>query len=152
MLYLGLKFSAYRTYFSKRPTSKEIWEYSFDSNEIRGRNAKAFKYVGILLFLAGILCVPITPNPLVELKDASFMTTILKMLLLITAGTNFMARNVLYEEGHKENDQFAFPLLEIIAVFLKTGWFVRGLDIVSIVVNLTTSGVVIIIIFLFYIN
>ena len=150
VLYFALKFVAYRTFYSDRPTFKELRKYAFENNFKRGRNAKAFKYVAISLFLFGIVSLLFTPSISTELQDRSFVMTILKMLLLLTGGVNFMARNVLYEEEHKDNKKFAIPLLEIFDVFRKTQWLVSEKDAISIVVNLSTIAIVIILIGLFY--
>lgn len=150
VLYFALKFVAYRTFYSKRPTFRELRKYGFENNVTRGRNAKAFKYVAILLLLFGIVSLLFTPNISTELRDRSVVMTILKMLLLLAGGVNFMARNVLYEEGHKGNTKFVIPILEIFDVFRKTQWLVSGKDAIAIVVNVTTIAILIILIGLFY--
>lgn len=150
VLYFALKFVAYRTFYSEHPTFTELRKYAFENNVKRGRNAKAFKYVAISLLLFGIVSLLFTPNISTELRDRSVVMTILKMLLLLTGGVNFMARNVLYEEEHKGNKKFAIPLLEIFDVFKKTQWLISGKDAITIVVNVTTIAIVIILIGLFY--
>lgn len=150
VLYFALKFVAYRTFYSERPTFTKLRKYAFENNVKRGRNAKAFKYVAISLLLFGIVSLLFTPNISTELRDRSVVMTILKMLLLLTGGVNFMARNVLYEEEHKGNKKFAIPLLEIFDVFKKTQWLISGKDAITIVVNVTTIAIVIILIGLFY--
>lgn len=150
VLYFALKFVAYRTFFSRRPTFKELWEYAYEKHTKHGRNDKAFKYVAIILFLFGIVSLLFTPNISTELRDRSVVMTILKMLLLLTGGVNFMARNVLYEEEHKGKKKFAIPLLELFDVFRKTQWLSSRKDAISILVTLTTIAIVVIFIGLIY--
>lgn len=148
--YFCLKYIAYRTFFSKRPTFTELQKYTFENNALRGRNAKALKYFSIFLALFGVLGMPFTPNIATELKDREFVLVMLKMLLLLVITINFLARNVLYEEELKGNKKFAMPLLEIVDVMRRTGWLVWRKDFISVVLNLSSIAMIVIFISLFY--
>ena len=143
-VYWGLKYIACRAYLSRRPTLKEFRAYRFGNDKMRGRNARAFKYFAVSLAFLGILSLRFTPSLATELQNPGFVRTTLKMLLLMVAGINFLARDVLYEEELKGDRKFAIPLLEVADVLKRAPWFVRGGDFISLTVNISTIGMVVI--------
>lgn len=144
--YLGLKFLAYQNLFSKEPNFKELWEYDFENNPQRGRNAKSFRLIAILFAMFGLIAIPIEFRYRIH-SDAA---TVLKVLMLSFFSVNFVARSIIFKRNNVPEEELAPPILQVLKTIRKTGWMVKGKDLVSLIANLTTAGVLIIAFVWFY--
>ncbi|WP_176961359.1 hypothetical protein [Mariprofundus sp. NF] len=148
---LALKYEACRPGLEYRPSFNEVRAYRIKDEKER-RNARAFKILAIFLAVFATIALPLNPSLPNLLNDREFVSVLLRMILGFILFSNFFARNTLYKEEYSEGLMYSFPLMGILDVYIKTGWFVKGSDFISLVVNLTTamaiSGVVL---FLYYI-
>lgn len=147
--YFGLKYFSYLSFFKQRPTLRQLWIYQFENDQLRGRNAGAFKYFAIFLFVFFMLGT--LAGATEDFQKKSTIMSIIKPLILFFGLVNFFARNVLYVEKFKEERRFDIPILAVLDVVKKTSFFVKGKDFVSIIVNLSTTLMVVLSLTLFYV-
>lgn len=147
--YLGLKYISFLNCHSRRPTFEEFRRFNFLNKEAY-REAKPFKYLFLAMFFLSVISMPFSPSLTTELRDMEFVDVSMKMLLLIVIEVGYFARYVVYQELFPIQKPFNYPWQKILDVFKSTGWFVRGGDLISITVNLSTIALIVILTCLIY--
>lgn len=150
LFYFLLKYTAFYDFFHVRPSLKDVWAYKFENNNIRKRNARAFKIVAVLLAFCGLILLPFDR----QIADAggnrelAMLTT--KLLLLFFIALNFMGRYVLYQELVKSQVKAKAPLKIMLDVYLKTNWFVRGKDATTVAINISSVMILCILLYILF--
>lgn len=147
--YFGLKYISFVDCYSKRPTLKEFRRFNFISST-RAREAKPFKYLFISSFILGVVFMMFEPDLANQLRDIKFLIVLMKMLLLCAIEVNYFARHILYDETFRGQKSFNYPWQKIVEVFRRTGWFVKGRDLISIAANLSTIALAVLLTCIFY--
>ncbi len=137
VIYLFLKYEDCRANSEMHPNFIQVVRYKM-SDENAYRNARAFRTFSIFTLIMGLFAIPFSPSLAELLEEDEFISIVMKMLVLLLIGGNFFARYILYKEGFRDKASYSMPLQEIIDIYRSTGWFSRGKDFVSMVVNLST--------------
>lgn len=138
MLYLGVKYERYQARNSlQRPSLKEVREYYIPDERDR-RNTRGFKIFAFVWFFFGFTAIPFTPDLSELLANKEYVSVGVKMFLLLILFINSVARMSLFKEERKDKAAYSIPLMEIVDAYKKTGLFVKGKDVVSLVTNITT--------------
>jgi len=139
------RYEACRSSLSKRPTFVEFKSFKIEDDSHR-RNIRAARFsIGFLLIMAFLALF-------VESEDdiQGMINLYMKFVIVALSGLNFYARSILYDEANHPKGKFDFPAQELTQIMKKTSWLVRGKDLVSSVVNLTTILSLLCLIIMFY--
>lgn len=136
--YITLKYSAYISHFSQRPTWKELNKYDFENIKKR-RNAKALLWLSIFFLCIWILFL-VSPSPIRINSFRNEAIVCLKLIFLASIGFNLMARYVVYQEKTNVNKKNLLPIFEIIEVVKRTPWMMLETDIISVTITVTTAA------------
>jgi len=143
------KYEVCRISLSRRPRFKEVRTFKFEEHAHR-RNARAVKSFAIFMAIFGFMGSFNEPGFFELISDAEVMRDCSLVLLMVLHPINYYARHVLYDEESSKKEKFDIPMQEMIHVSRNTGWLMKGTDLMSWVVNVTTIVGTLILINLIY--
>ena len=143
-LYFSLKYTDFYDYFDERPTLRQVWSYKYENNTKRGRFSRSFKLLAVFFVFFSSIASFFNDPLTVILENTELRTFSIKILCLSCMGLNFMGRYVIYQDTLKLRVKDEIPGRVMIDVLRKTPWFVKGKDVLAVVVNSSTVLMIVI--------
>ncbi|MFC1536711.1 hypothetical protein ACFL48_02720 [Pseudomonadota bacterium] len=141
--YFAFKYGICSQNYSRRPSLLEVWSYKITTSDSNYRNARAVKFGSAFMLLFCVLGAIATKDSDWFSKQA--LIDAIKPFLILILTINILSRYVLYKEKHLDDKEFPYhygwywsaATHEMYYALKRVGLFVKGLDFISMTLNVT---------------